>query len=200
MQKSKIHTRIKNQEDIETFVLELAWEISKKYIEYVKILNSKINSLEDHLKTTTKTDYLFRTIEIQKSLTLFQMSTRENGPVIESIFQLENLLGSDNRDDLLHDLQVENKQARAMIENSTILLDKLSNLYSNVINNNLNEVMKTLTSVTIVMTIPTIVGGLWGMNVGLPIEKNPHAFLYLILLCLFSSLLTLLFLKRKNYI
>lgn len=197
--KSKQAHKMDKTEEIENFVLEMAWEISKTYIDYIKILNEEIDALECQTRLSTRTHYLEKIIEIQKSLTLFQMSIRENGPVIESIFELEYLSESENRDYLLHDLQVENKQARVMIENSTMMLDKLSELYTNVINNNLNEVMKTLTSVTILMTIPTIIGGIWGMNVKLPWENNPFAFWILIFLCVIISVITLIILKKKNY-
>ncbi|MFM1565203.1 CorA family divalent cation transporter [Helcococcus ovis] len=62
-------------------------------------------------------------------------------------------------------------------------MEKLSDLYSNVISNNMNTIMKVLTSVSIVMTVPTIIGGLWGMNTAnLPFANHPFAFWYLILI------------------
>lgn len=198
--KSNKSHKVDNISEIENFVLEMAWEISKAYIEYVKILNKEINELESQTKRSTRTYHLEKIIALQKSLTIFQMSIRENAPVIESIFEMENLEESGNRDDLLRDLQVENKQARVMVERSTVMLDKLSELYTNVINNNLNEVMKTLTSVTILMTIPTIVGGIWGMNVKLPWENIPNAFWILLLLCLLVGIITLVILKRRDYL
>lgn len=166
--KSNTSHKMDDITEIENFIIEIAWEISKKYIEYIKTLNKEIDELQIQTKASTRTRHLEKIIELQKSLTIFQMSIRENAPVIESIFELEYLTKSGNGEDLLNDLQVENKQARIMVEKSTVMLDKLSDLYTNVINNNLNEVMKTLTSVTILMTIPTIVGGIWGMNVKLP--------------------------------
>ncbi|MDQ0508345.1 Mg2+ and Co2+ transporter CorA [Peptoniphilus ivorii] len=79
-------------------------------------------------------------------------------------------------------------------------MEKLGDLYSNVINNNLNEVMKTLTSITILMTVPTIVGGYWGMNTELPIQKAPFAFWWLILLSVVVILLLTWYLKKKDYL
>lgn len=139
-------------------------------------------------------------INIQKSLINFDVAIKENNPVIKSIFEMENFSESEYREELLHDLLVENKQAEIMIDKSTIMVDKLSNLYSNVINNNLNTIMKVLTSITIVMTVPTIIGGLWGMNVKLPLENNPMAFLYLILLTIIISIIIILYLKKRDYL
>lgn len=198
--KSNKSHKMDNIEEIENFILEIAWEISKAYIDYIKVLNIEIDELQNQTKKSTQTKYLEKIIAIQKSLTTFQMSTRENVPVIESIFELDYLSESENRDDLLRDLQVENKQARVMVERSTLMLDKLSDLYTNVINNNLNEVMKILTSVTILMTIPTIVGGIWGMNVRLPWQDSEHGFWILIALSLLIGIITLWILKKNDYL
>lgn len=198
--KSNKSHKMEDITEIENFIIEIAWEISKKYIEYIKILNKEIDELQIQTKSSTRTHHLEKIIELQKSLTIFQMSIRENAPVIESIFELEYLSESGNGEDLLNDLQVENKQARIMVEKSTVMLDKLSDLYTNVINNNLNEVMKTLTSVTILMTIPTIVGGIWGMNVKLPWENIPNAFWILLFLCLVIAIITLIILKKRDYL
>ena len=198
--KSNTSHKMEDITEIENFIIEIAWEISKKYIEYIKILNKEIDELQIQTKSSTRTHHLEKIIELQKSLTIFQMSIRENAPVIESIFELEYLSESGNGEDLLNDLQVENKQARIMVEKSTVMLDKLSDLYTNVINNNLNEVMKTLTSVTILMTIPTIVGGIWGMNVKLPWENIPNAFWILLFLCLIIAIITLIILKKRDYL
>lgn len=198
--KSNTSHKMEDITEIENFIIEIAWEISKKYIEYIKTLNKEIDELQIQTKSSTRTRHLEKIIELQKSLTIFQMSIRENAPVIESIFELEYLSESGNGEDLLNDLQVENKQARIMVEKSTVMLDKLSDLYTNVINNNLNEVMKTLTSVTILMTIPTIVGGIWGMNVKLPWENIPNAFWILLFLCLIIAIITLIILKKRDYL
>ena len=70
-----------------------------------------------------------------------------------------------------------------MIKKSNQFIEKLSDLYSNVISNNMNTIMKVLTSVSIVMTVQTIIGGLLGMNTAnLPFANHPFAFWYLILI------------------
>lgn len=198
--KEKGFRKISKVENTDNFILELAWLIARSYIEYVRSLNRKILKLEDRIKASSNSDFLYEMIDIQRSLTNFQMATRENGPVMERIFDLESIDKEATKGDLLHDLQVENKQARIMIEKANAILDKLTDLYSNVINNNLNEVMKILTSITIILTIPTIIGGLWGMNVAVPLGDNPHAFSYLNLASIVLSIIVLFFLKKKHYL
>lgn len=155
---AKTYSLDKNIVPSERLLIELAWAISKNYIETVKVLNLQINQLESDLKKSTKTELLYKMIDLQKSLINLEAATRENSPVISSIFKLEKATTNIAKIQLLKDLEKENKQAMVMIEKSSIYLEKLSDLYSNVISNNMNTVMKVLTSASIVMTVPTIVG------------------------------------------
>ncbi|MGO3019136.1 MAG: magnesium transporter CorA family protein [Anaerococcus sp.] len=182
-----------------SILLEISWFISKTFIEYSKTLNNEIRDLEIRIKKSTKTSLLYDMIDIQKSLINFESATSENTPVIEDIFNLERFFNDKNKS-LLKDLQIENRQARIMIEKSTNYLENLSDLYSNVINNNLNISMKVLTSVSIVMTVPTIISGFWGMNTRLPISDNPNAFYYLIILSLSLCFGIIYILRKHDYI
>lgn len=192
--------KIEKEDNIENFILDIAWRISRSFIDSVKTLNTKIQEVEYNVKNTTKTDYIYTLLEIQKSLLLLKMANRENRSVINSIFELDYLYESEYRSDLMHDLQVENKQARIMIDNATEMVENLSDLYSNVVSNNLNQVMKVLTSITIIMTVPTIIGGLWGMNTAIPFANHPYAFWILIGLSVVISLAIAYFLKKRDFL
>ena len=101
--------------------------------------------------------------------------------------------------EILEDAIVENKQA---IEMGTIYRDIMSgtmDAYASVISNNLNIVMKLLTSITVVLSIPTIIAGLWGMNVkGLPFSASPIGFWAVLGLTLVVSLASYLLMKKKD--
>lgn len=184
----------------EDFVLEIAWTISQSFILAVRDLEDKISYLEKEIRLSTKNELLYGMINIQKSLISFQMATRENGPIIDDMFVSDNLFKSEDREDLIRDLQVENKQAQVMVEKSSTMLEHLSDLYSNVISNNLNDVMKILTSITIVLTVPTIVGGLWGMNTPLPFANEENAFFYLLGLSALISFIIIYALKKRDFL
>lgn len=137
-------------------------------------------------------------IDIQKSLINFETSTRENAPVIESIFKFETNSDNTAKSQLLKDLQKINKQARIMIEKSSNYLERLTDLYSNVLSKNMNIIMKVLTLASILMTVPTIIGGLWGMNTKLPFENHPYAFWILIMISTLVSVEIIMILKKKE--
>lgn len=195
--------KVEVTENMEDFVIELAWRISQSFIKYVKTINIQIDRLEESIKKSTKTELFYQIINIQKSLISFQVAIRENGPVMGTLYESEKLFKdgySKYSAGLIHDLQVEMKQASVMIEKATVMIESMSDLYSNVISNNLNSAMKILTSITIIMTVPTILGGLWGMNMKLPFEKSPNAFWYIIIATLVISWIIMYFLKKRDYL
>ena len=89
-------------------------------------------------------------------------------------------------------------QAVTMIENDMAVIDKLNDMLSNVISNNLNDVMKRLTVITIIMTVPTITAGLWGMNVALPLEDNVHGFSIILVGSIILSVIIYFIIDRIN--
>lgn len=184
----------------EDFILEIAWRISQSFILAVRDLEKSIDLIEKEIRKSTKNELFYNMINIQRSLINFQMATRENGPIIDRIYETDKLFMTEGRESLIHDLQVENKQAAIMVEKSSTMLENLSDLYSNVISNNLNDVMKILTSITIVLTVPTIIGGLWGMNTSLPFANEENAFYYLLGLSLLLSFLIIYALKKRDFL
>ncbi len=184
----------------EDFILEIAWRISQSFILAVRELERSIDLIEKEIRKSTKNELFYNMINIQRSLINFQMATRENGPIIDRIYEIDKSFMTDGRKSLIHDLQVENKQAAIMVEKSSTMIENLSDLYSNVISNNLNDVMKILTSITIVLTVPTIIGGLWGMNTSLPFANEENAFYYLLGLSLLLSFLIIYALKKRDYL
>lgn len=183
----------------ERFLLDIAWHISSDYISYLKEINNKIEKLENTLTKTTNNRQLFSLMALQKSLVYFDTAIECNHPIFKRLKNIERFNQNKKNLSFLHDVVVENQQAESMIRQSNQMLEQISAVFSSVISNNLNIIMKVLTSITIVLTIPNIIGALWGMNVSLPIEDTPGAFW---LLCLFSvilSLLTIWVLRKKDY-
>jgi magnesium transporter len=102
-------------------------------------------------------------------------------------------------EDLLEDVITENQQAIEMVGISTNILSSTMDGFASLVSNNLNEVMKFLTSMTIVMSIPTIVTSFFGMNVLLPTGDHPYAYLMIIGLFLVLSALVILIFKKRDW-
>ncbi|AMB98544.1 hypothetical protein AWM75_00405 [Aerococcus urinaehominis] len=78
------------------------------------------------------------------------------------------------------------------------MIDKLTDVFTNVLNNNMNTIMKILTSWSILLTIPTIIAGIWGMNVDLPFTESDWAFIVLSVLTAGMIIGVYIYLKRKK--
>ena len=140
---------------------------------------------------------LERMLLLQKSLLYFTTSLQGNRAILEKIENNNHLAPIEL--DYLKDVQIELKQA---LEMSTIyreILDNTMNTYSSIISNSMNNVMKFLTSITLVISIPTMISSFLGMNVFLgDFGKNPYSFLLVLLLSTLISVLLIIVLKKKN--
>lgn len=183
----------------EQFLLDIAWHISSDYITYLKEINAKIEKLEYTITKTSKNRQLFVLMSLQKSLVYFSTAIESNHPIFKRLKAIERFNTDKNILSFLHDVVIENQQAEAMIRQSNKMLEQLSAIFSSVISNNLNNIMKVLTSITIVLTIPNIIGALWGMNVTLPFEDTPGAFWILCFISLAICGLTVWILRKKDY-
>ena len=184
----------------EKILVDLAYHICKSYIELTKNINARIEELEQDMARSTKSETIRQLISLSRSLIRFSMATENNEYVLHDLFHLAPLNSSPSRNQLLNDLKVESTQARVMVKEASVTVEKLSDLYSSLVGNNLNDVMKTLTSITILLTVPTIIGGYWGMNTSLPFSDEPYAFWWLLGLTLAVIVLMYFYLKKRDYL
>ena len=138
---------------------------------------------------------------LESTLVYFATSLRANGVVLDRLTRYKRLEQYPDDTDLLDDVIVENRQA---IEMTTIYRDIINGtreLMSSVLDNRLNNVMKILTIVTLVMGIPTLISGIYGMNVSskwMPLADTPHGFSIICLLIVFICMIAMFLLKKKK--
>ena len=129
--------------------------------------------MEKQLHKSMRNKELFQLLELQKSLVYFSTSLKSNEVTLDKILRGRVLKLYEEDQDLLEDVLVEIKQAIEMCGIYSSILSGTMDAFASVISNNLNIVMKVLTSITIVMAIPTIIFSFYGMNVdGLPFASN----------------------------
>lgn len=177
------------------FFLTLMLRISVRYLQYLKQIDKISNLMELQLHKSLKNKELIQLLGLEKSLVYFSTSLKANDLTLEKILRGRFIKLYEEDKELLEDVLIEIKQA---IEMSGIYSDVLSGMmdaYASVISNNLNIVMKVLTSITIVMSIPTIISGIYGMNVNnLPLPN----FWFPVGLSLVAMVVIGFILKKKN--
>lgn len=185
----------------EHFILKIFERTVYYFLHHLQDINNKRNLFEKELYNSMRNQELNKLMNIQKSLVYFVTSLRINELMMIKIKRLDflKIKEKEEESDLLEDIVIDNGQALEMSNIYTNILNGTMNALASVISNNLNLVMKRLTSVTIILMVPTLVASFYGMNVALPFEDAPNAFIYTLVISLMMSILLVSFFLRKKW-
>jgi magnesium transporter len=162
-------------------------------------IDKKSLMIEKRLHKSMKNRELIQLHSLEKSLVYFSTSLKANEITLEKMLKLELMQKYEEDKDVLEDVIIENKQAIEMTEIYSNILASTMDFFASVISNNLNIVMKVLASVTILMAIPTIIGGIFGMNIQLPISPdNPNGFSIVMVLTIVICAVVAFILYKKD--
>lgn len=172
-----------NENSLYTWLMRVFLIISKDYINHLKSIKEKILAIEHLVITTTDNTGLYDLIGINKGLIFYEAAIQGNTRILKIIETRAEKQGFNQDEmDMLRDVQVEHFQAMTLIMKYKEMIEKMTNMLSTVINNNMNVVMKRLTAWTILLTIPTVTSAIWGMNVDLPFADHNMGFWIVLLL------------------
>ena len=180
------------------FIFQILYLNSSYYLTYLKQINKETEIAEYILKNSMKNRELLKLLNLEKSLVYFTTSLKSNEVVMEKTMRGKIIKLYDDDEDILEDAITENKQAIEMAKIYNDIFNGTMDAYASIISNNLNGVMKTLTSITIVLAVPTMISSFWGMNVKLPFENNPFGFVIMISLAIIKTLIVTWWLKKKD--
>ena len=184
------------------FILQILYRNSSMYLRYLRIIDKKSEQVEEKLHFSPRNQELIELLELEKSLVYFTTSLRSNEAVLEKLIKLESIKKYPEDTELLEDVIIENTQAIEMANIYSGILQSMMDAFASVISNNLNDVMKILSVITIVMSIPTIIFSAYGMNLapsGMPFSSTIWGFLIVILVSIAASIIAALFLSKKKY-
>jgi len=154
------------------FIMQIFYRVATVYLQYLRVINRESEILEDRLKEKQRNQEIMEMHELEKALVYFTTSLRSNEAVFEKLLKTEKVKRYPEDEDLLEDVIIENRQAIEMASIYTGILSSTMDTFSNIISNDMNVIMKTLATVTIVMSIPTMIGSFYGMNVPLPGQNS----------------------------
>ena len=182
------------------FALQILFIISSYYLRYLKQINKKTNEIERGVHQSLKNKELYAFLALEKSLVYFTTSLKSNKVVLDKILRFNYLKMYEEDKDLLEDVIIEKTQAIEMAETYRSILTGMMNAFASIISNNLNIVMKFLTSITIILSFPTMVASFYGMNVDIPFQHASHSYaLPLIISAFLTSLTAFIFWKKKYF-
>lgn len=168
------------------------------FLELVRVIEHRVEGLEEDLHVSQRNAEVVGLLRYQKALVHFTTAMASNTIMLERLVRDPHLGVRDDDRELMDDAIIELRQAIEMTRIQEEILSQMMDAFASIISNNLNVVMKLLTAMTIVMTIPTMVASFYGMNVELPGQHHPAAFMGVFGASLVASVLLALWFWRKR--
>lgn len=184
------------------FVLQILERTVYRFLTCLKQLNKQRNVIEKVLYNSSRNKELRQLLKIEKSLVYLVNSLSANELLKMKMKRTDYLKIRDDEDltDLFEDIIIDNSQALEMANVYTNILNGTMDAYGSIISNNLNITMKRLTSITIILMVPTLVASFFGMNVEIPFnEANPYYIFIILGVSLVASLLLMWYFQRKRF-
>ena len=183
------------------FVYQLLYRAATMYQQELRLIDRRRQALEKNLSGDLRDSDLVELHGLESTLVYFATSLRANATVLDRLTRYKRLEQYPDDRELLDDVIVEIRQA---IEMTSIYRDDIKGtreLFSSILDNRLNNAMKYLTSITLLMAVPTVVSGLYGMNVsseGMPFASSQAGFAIVLGLTLVICGVTAWFLHKKH--
>ncbi len=179
------------------FALYIFLETATRYLAHLREINRVTEGIEDRLQKSTRNREVLELLKYQKSLTYFATALRSNEVMMERVRRTQIFNYYEEDQDLLEDVLTENQQAIQMTEIAANILSQMMGAFASIISNNLNGVVKALAAITIIINVPAVVAAFYGMNVKVPGEGHPFAFLTVIGITIgLMALVVFIFYKR----
>lgn len=180
------------------FLYQILYKNAQRYLLYLRQIDRMSNYIEKQLHKSMKNKELIQLLDLEKSLVYITTSLKANQVVLEKILRINIIKKYSEDEDLLEDVIIENKQAIEMANIYSGILSGTMDAFASIISNNLNIVMKLLTSITILMAIPTMFSSFFGMNVDLPFSNNPFGFWIILGISIFTAAIVGFILAKKD--
>ncbi|MFC4453099.1 magnesium transporter CorA family protein [Deinococcus sonorensis] len=190
-----VHTAKKNR-----LTLQLFLRNAQRFLIDVRHINKQVDRTEDRLESSTRNKELLELLKLEKSLVYFMTALKANELMMERVKRDRIFEMYEEDADLLDDVLIENLQAIEMVGIASNILTSMSGTFASVISNNVNQVVKLLTVTTILVAIPTLITGVFGMNVPIPFQTHPYMFPVVIgLMVAVSGILAYVFYRLRLF-
>ena len=179
-------------------VMKIFEKVTTNFQDYLKEINQRRNLLEQKLYDSNRNVELLELVRIQKSLVYIVTALRSNELLMMKMVRTDILKLNEDEKEFLSDLIVETSQALETANTYTNILSSTLDAFASIISNNLNNVLKRLTSITIILSLPALVTSIYGMNVPIPGQNWPHSFYVPLIISLgLSIVISAYFWKKK---
>lgn len=185
------------------FILQILYRNATMYLRYLRIIDGETDKLELRLRHSMQNREILMLLELSKTLVYFNTSLKSNEIVMEKLMTLTRIKQYPEDEDLLEDVITENKQAIEMANIYSGVLANMTDAFASIVSNNLNNVMRIFTMISITLSIPTLIFSMYGMNfqqgmIGMPLSDSQWGFLVIVLLACVLAGAVIWFLTRSR--
>ena len=182
----------------EHFLLTFMMGNAKRFLSSLRQIDKKSLRVQAELHRSMKNKELIQLLSLENSLVYFSTSLSANVSVYNKIEKLPAIAGNEEYKDLFDDVVIETRQAVEMCNIYRDILSGTMDAYASVISNNVNIVMKLLTVITMIITIPTLIASLWGMNVNVPFGNTAWGFWVIVAISVVVTAAASVFIVRST--
>ncbi|HNW82055.1 MAG TPA: CorA family divalent cation transporter [bacterium] len=183
----------------DAFILGMLFDTTQLFLHYLKQISNVINIVQKKIQDTSRNEDLIKLFNLEKSLVYFATSMKSNEFMTARLKKTGIVPVNDKNDDLLDDIMIESRQGIEMASIYNNIVSEMMNAFSSIISNKLSNIMKLLTIITIVLTIPLLFSSVYGMNIKLPLQESDEIFFILVILSLIIAAVTVFFFKKKDW-
>jgi magnesium transporter len=174
--------------------------IYNHFVDELKTMKKQIDQLDGAARKTTENEELLKQATLERNIVYIDHTLRDQKSTMEELWEDENFTSRLGEGNLLYDVHLRQRQAQKMIVIYRDLLESIGDLFNSMMDNNLNHLMKYLDSAALILSVPALIAGLWGMNTGgMPGERSGWGFFFVILGAIVTTVLVGWYLSRKDY-
>ncbi len=189
----------------ERAICNVSRAVAVLFLKHLKDISAAIREVERDLSRSLDNEDLMILLGLQKSVTYFHAALKTNDILLDRVIRKGLTAGagarlnfSEEEGDMLDDAQTDTRQGIYMSKIFTEVLGSIAGVYASVISNNVNQIMKILTSLTVILMIPTLITSTYGMNIPLPLQEHGGAFATVTALSVALTSASIWFMKRKK--
>lgn len=179
-------------------VFQLIYNTAVEFLKHLTYIIRDIEIFEENLTKSMSNNDLLKLINYQKSMIYFNTALKTNQAVMERLSRGKLIKLYEDDEDILEDAVIENRQAMEMATTYSDILNGMMDIFGTIVSNNLNNVMKLLTSITLIISIPTLIASIMGMNVIFPFNTGIAGFISILTITSIITILVAIWLKKKN--
>jgi len=181
-------------------LLKVFYRSITHFLHHLKVINMISDEIEHKVNSSMENKYLIQMFTLEKSLVYYLNAIHSNAMVLEKLRNAASKIGfTPENMEFLEDTVIDNNQCLKQTEIYSDIVSSMMDARASIVNNNLNNLIKTLNIVTIAIMVPTFVVSAFSMNVAIPLQKNPYAFFMIMGMSALALAASMSFFRLKKW-